>query len=51
MQLYNYTECVHSFSLEWNFGLAKLIRSMQRTNVAPSPLIHNMAGFGQETVH
>ena len=24
--------------LEWKFGLAKLIRNMQRTNVAPSPL-------------
>ena len=23
---------------EWKFGLAKLIRNMQRTNVAPSPL-------------
>ena len=26
------------FILEWKFGLAKLIRNMQRTNVAPSPL-------------
>ena len=24
--------------IEWKFGLAKLIRNMQRTNVAPSPL-------------
>ena len=38
----------HSFPLEWNFGLAKMIRSMQRTNAAPSPLIHNMAGFVQK---
>ena len=26
------------FYLEWKFGLAKLIRNMQRTQVAPSPL-------------
>ena len=26
------------FFPEWKFGLAKLIRNMQRTNVAPSPL-------------
>ena len=24
--------------VEWKYGLAKLIRNMQRTNVAPSPL-------------
>lgn len=24
--------------IEWKFGLAKLIRNMQRTQVAPSPL-------------
>ena len=27
-----------NYNIEWKFGLAKLIRNMQRTQVAPSPL-------------
>ena len=38
---YNHVQIYYTqiyFCLEWKFGLAKLIRNMQRTNVAPSPL-------------